>query len=706
MDRTKFSESVSLRNVRITGGFWREKIELVRKEVLPYQYAAISDTLPDAFPSYCLHNFRAAAKIKEAVTKRKDTAAKEEEHSQATAADRDPSIFVRWPESSEQAKDDCFYGFAFQDTDAYKWIEAASYSLIQRSDAQLEAKVDEVVDLICSAQMEDGYLDTFYILTDPAKRFTDLKNFHELYCFGHLAEAACAYLEASGKDTLLTAACRYADCIMERIGPEEGKLKGVPGHEIAEMALVRLYEATGDQRYFDLGRYFIDERGKRPNYFLQEARRTDDAASELDSFDEETGRRMPFSYQQAHKKVREQEEAVGHAVRAVYLYSGMADYARLDEDESLQKACEKLWGSIVNKKMYVTGGIGGTHIGEAFSFAYDLPNDTAYAETCASVGMVFFARRMLQIDPASHFADVSELELYNGILPGIALDGRSFFYVNPLEVWPSACHLDARKEHVYPLRRKWLPCACCPPNLARLVSSVGAYAVTENADTIFFHQYMNLEMQKAAGDGELVVNMSSAFPFAGEVRVSVEGKRGRPVTLAFRLPSWCENPILPDFADDKEVWQEEGYYYVRGSWKEETFSFAFPMEVQLLEADSRVREDEGKAAVRFGPLIYCLEEVDNGPQLHLLKLPGDAVFETEDIEICGQKMTGLKTMGLRRIPEERAPEGQQSSLAGNESSLYYTYKKPVYEQQELHFVPYFAWGNRGENEMSVWVNIG
>lgn len=323
-------------------------------------------------------------------------------------------------------------------------------------DPELEKTADAAIDIVCAAQQEDGYLDTYYILNGKDKIFTDLKDHHELYCLGHLIEGAVAYYQATGKDKLLKAAMGYADYTAECFGPEEGKCKGYPGHEIAEMALVRLYEATGDEKYLSLARFFVDERGSRPYYFDKE--HPECVGNSPDG--------LRYAYNQAHVPVREQEEAVGHAVRAVYLYAGMTDIARITQDEPLYSACEKLWDNMVSRKMYITGGIGGTHLGEAFSFDYDLPNDTAYAETCAAIGLVFVARRMLEIRPVSGYADVMERALYNCVLSGMALDGRSFFYVNPLEVNPEACHKDERKAHVKPVRQKWFGCACCPPNLA------------------------------------------------------------------------------------------------------------------------------------------------------------------------------------------------------------------------------------------------
>ena len=470
MNQKEYSSPLSLRKVQVTDDFWKNEMELVRKEVIPYQWEALNDRIPDADPSFSMRNFKVAGKLNRKRRKEGD----------AYRPVKWPLEFQPLPEDMDHLEDR-FYGCLFQDSDFSKWIEAVGYSLTQHPDPQLEATADEAIDIVCAAQLENGYLDTYYIINDQDQIFTNLKDNHELYCFGHLTEGAVAYYQATGKDKLLKAAERYADYISSCFGPEEGKKKGYPGHEIAEMALVRLYEQTGEKKYLELSRFFVDQRGTRPYYFDEEQ---PDRVKKGQEAEER------YAYNQAHRPVRQQDEAVGHAVRAVYLYSGMADVARLTGDESLYAACERLWENMTRKKMYITGGIGATNLGEAFSFNYDLPNDLAYAETCASIGLVFFAKRMLQIKADSRYADVMEKALYNGVLSGMALDGKSFFYVNPLESLPEACHKDERKFHVKPVRQKWFGCACCPPNIARLVSSISTYAYTQSEDTLYFHLYM------------------------------------------------------------------------------------------------------------------------------------------------------------------------------------------------------------------------
>ncbi len=667
MNGQNYSRPVSLRHIQVTDKFWKHEMELVRTEVIPYQWDALNDRVEGAAPSYCMHNFKAAGRLNS-------------EKKARGAAFVEPAYtfrgFETLPDDPKHPQEDRFYGFVFQDSDFSKWIEAVGYSLTQHPDAELERIADGAIDLVCAAQQEDGYLDTYYIINGRDKTFSNLRDHHELYCFGHLAEGAVAYYEATGKDRLLKAVCRFADYIADYFGEEEGKCKGYPGHEIAEMALVRLYHATGEEKYLKLAKYFVDERGKRPYYFDQEHPEAIQKGKEEE---------LRYLYHQAHLPVRQQSEAVGHAVRAVYLYSGMADVARLTNDEALFAACERLWNSIVNEKMYITGGIGATHIGEAFSYPYDLPNDTAYAETCASIGLMFFARRMLEIKADSRYADVMERALYNGVLSGMALDGKSFFYVNPLEVNPSACQKDERKFHVKPVRQKWFGCACCPPNIARLISSIGSYAYTENENTLFIHLYLGGRIEKTVGDRKVGISIKSELPWNGRVSIEVTNAP-EEFTLAVRIPDWGREAAVRTGRQS----MKDGYCYIRKAWKErETIEFDFPMEPMLYTANNRVREDIGKAAVVRGPIVYCLEEIDNGADLHLVSIEKNPDICVTVKEICGQTIKAIEVSGSR---ERRDVD----------TSLYHRIQAGAKERVTLNYVPYYMWANRGENEMQVW----
>ena len=686
MDQKEYSRPLSLRKVQVTDEFWKNEMELVRKEVIPYQWEALNDRIPDADPSFSMRNFKVAGRL-----------------NARRRAEGDAYRPVKWPLEFQPLPEDMdhleerFYGCLFQDSDFSKWIEAVGYSLTQHPDPELEATADEAIDIVCAAQLENGYLDTYYIISDQDKIFTNLKDNHELYCFGHLTEGAVAYYQATGKDKLLKAAERYADYISSCFGLEEGKKKGYPGHEIAEMALVRLYEQTGEKKYLELSRFFVDQRGTRPYYFdLEQPDRVKKGHEE----------ELRYAYNQAHLPVRQQDEAVGHAVRAVYLYSGMADVARLTGDESLYAACERLWENMTRKKMYITGGIGATHIGEAFSFNYDLPNDTAYAETCASIGLVFFARRMLQIKADSRYADVMERALYNGVLSGMALDGKSFFYVNPLESLPEACHKDERKFHVKPVRQKWFGCACCPPNIARLISSIASYAYTKSDDTLYVHLYMGSALECEFGGKKADVRITSGFPWNGKVTVELRLEEETEFTLALRIPGWCEGYTVNgrpgpaggtvDAEKPESEILKDGYLYLRRTWRDgDKLELDFPMTVRIMEADSRVREDIGRAAVTRGPVVYCMEEADNGRSLHLCVLPEDVVVSEEKGDIQGVPVVKVIADGLRQKPEPEEERPQEE--------LYHVRRRVEYEAARLIFIPYFAWANRGEGEMQVFV---
>lgn len=693
MDSKKFSDPLSLRDIKVTDNFWKNEMELVRTEVIPYQWDALNDNVPGAAPSFCMKNYKLAADLN--ARKRADPSYEQPVWT--------TSNFNLVPEDINNLEER-FYGFLFQDTDFTKWVEAVAYSLTQHPDDALEKLADDAIDVVCAAQLDNGYLDTFYIINDQSKIFSNLRDNHELYCFGHLTEGAVAYYEATGKDKLLKTACRYADYIDSRFGLEEGKCKGYPGHEIAEMALVRLYHATGEERYLNLSRFFIDERGKQPYYF----------DSEVDhKFTPKPGEApLRHFYHQSHLPVRKQEEAVGHAVRAVYLYSGMADIARLTGDDSLLAACDTLWDNIANKKMYITGGIGSTNHGEAFTYAYDLPNDMAYAETCASIGLVFFARRMLQIKPEARYANVMERALFNGVLSGMALDGKSFFYVNPLEVLPEACRRDERKFHVKSIRQKWFGCACCPPNIARLVSSIASYACTENNDTLFVHLYMGCELKKKVGEKEVSVQITSGFPYAGKVTLTVNCDTPTEMTLALRLPDWAKECVVNGVSTTNEALcggeaspvleaikktagiscakVSDGYLYLSGTWSGSSeIKLDFPMAVRIMAANPSVREDAGKVAVTCGPMVYCLEEADNGTDLHLLRLD------------CANPDFKVNPGAILGAPSITANGYKGKNTAGE--GLYHVYQPEKPTECQLTFLPYYMWNNRGEGEMTVWV---
>ncbi|MBW3091515.1 glycoside hydrolase family 127 protein [Bifidobacterium sp. 82T10] len=712
---TQHSKPLALRNVTVTDPFWHTEQELVRTAVIPFQWNALNDNMPGAAPSYCMHNFKAAAA---------QNARRDEKGQKSYLPEFSYRGFAVFPKDGEEPDPSKFYGFVFQDTDFSKWIEAVGYSLTQHPDAELEKTADAAIDIVCAAQLDNGYLDTYYILNGMDRAFHNLRWHHELYCLGHLVEGAIAYYEGTGKDKLLKTAERFADYTAEYFGPKEGQCKGYPGHEIAEMALVRLVEVTGARKYLDLAKFFIDERGTEPNYFLAEDKRDKDSGYTDTNWD------FDPAYAQAHKPVREQDEAVGHAVRAGYLYSGMAAVAKLSDDPTLLRACRTLWRNIVDKKLYITGGIGGTNNGEAFSYNYDLPNDTAYSESCAAISLAFFARRMLEIEPKAEYADVMEQALYNTTLAGMALDGKSFFYVNPLEVNPYASHRDKRIGHVKTVRQKWFGCACCPPNIARIVESVQeyAYTVADDASTLYTHLYMGGVAKATLNGAEVTLDVAANLPWRGDGTVAVRLDAPAEFTLAFRLPGWAgDDPAVALKASgeqDGRVTREvrDGYLYLTGEWRDgDEIAFDFPMPVRMLAANPMVREDVGKVAFVRGPITFCAEEKDNGANLHLLHADVDAVLaDPASVKVVPFTFeagaTGIDDKGQgevdpvsRRMVRLEVPAWREPVPAGASAGspafapLYADYAPVRREPVTATLIPYFAWANRGENEMSVFL---
>lgn len=630
-----------LSKTKLKNSFWKSRQELIRTEVIPYQLKALEDGVDGAEPSRCMENFRKAAN---ALARRR--------------AGKNTPVYPtdKWHYTDENAQPGAFKGWVFQDSDLYKWIEAASYSLGNHPDAKLERAVDEAIRLVCCAAEEDGYIDTLYTINNPAARFENLRDFHELYCFGHLAEAACAHFRITGKPALLNAAVGFADLICRVFG-KDGK-KGYDGHPIAEEALLKLYEVTGEHRYLDTARLMIDRRGTRPYYFDTER----DAHTPPGE--------IKYMYNQAHLPVRNQKEAVGHAVRAVYLYTAMAHLARIDQDETLLHACKTLFDNITRKKMYITGGIGSTKDGEAFTYAYDLPNGTAYSETCASVGLVFFARRMMQTDCDSKYFNAAERCLYNCILAGMAEDGKSFFYTNPLEAEPKTLALDERRSHIKPVRQKWFDCACCPPNIARLISDLGEYIFTENNGTVFINLYDNCTAECESAAIEILGD------YTGSGKVNVKIKPKKHMKIAFRIPEWSENFTF----SRKDIFIKKGYAYFEIN-EEQTISADFGIRIKIMRCNPNVRENAGKIAIMRGPFVYCMEETDNGANLHMLRLSDHPKFSFDGETIYAN--------GYREFFESQA--------------LYSEYRPPKERLVRLKFIPYYKWANRGENEMAVYI---
>ncbi|KAB0872739.1 glycoside hydrolase family 127 protein [Cronobacter muytjensii] len=644
---------MDLHHLKITDPFLGQYQQLVRDVVIPYQWDALNDRLPEAEPSHAIANFRLAAGL---------------DHGE-------------------------FYGMVFQDSDVAKWLEAVAWSLCQKPDAELEKTADEVIALIAAAQCDDGYLNTYFTVKAPGERWTNLAECHELYCAGHMIEAGVAFWQATGKRHLLDVVCRLADHISDVFGPGENQLHGYPGHPEIELALMRLYDATQEPRYQALARYFIEQRGTQPHFYDIEY--------------EKRGRTSYWNtygpawmvqdkaYSQAHQPLTEQDRAVGHAVRFVYLMAGVAHLARLSGDEEKRQACLRLWENMARRQLYITGGIGAQSSGEAFSSDYDLPNDTVYAESCASIGLMMFARRMLEMEGDSQYADVMERALYNTVLGGMALDGKHFFYVNPLEVHPKTLKFNHIYDHVKPVRQRWFGCACCPPNIARLLTSLGHYLYTAREDALFINLYIGNRVELPVGEGTLRLRVSGDFPWHEEVQIHIDSPQPVEHTLALRLPDWCDAPRVMLNGSPCEGDTRKSYLWLRRAWQEgDTLTLTLPMPVRRVYGNPLARHVAGKVAVQRGPLIYCLEEADNGSELHNLRLPATAAF---------REMPG-KGIFARQVLIQA--EGWRQASAEPESQPLWHYDRAPTEAtpQTLTFIPWFSWANRGEGEMRVWVD--
>lgn len=549
----------------------------------------------------------------------------------------------------------------FWDSDIAKWIEGAAYILSKEDNKILEANIEEVIDNIEKNQCEDGYFNIYFMVCDPDKRFTR-RDDHELYCAGHLIEAAVAYYYATKKDRFLKIMCKYADYIEKVFVKEDSAAFTTPGHEEIELALVKLYYCTGEKRYLELSKFFIDNRGNN----VKEAN--------ISPY----GNSQKF-YNQSHLPVRNQTTAEGHCVRAGYLYSGMADIAKEYNDEKLFNACKTLFNNIINKKMYVTGGLGQSHIGEAFTIDYDFPNMFAYAETCAAISLIYFAQRMLNLEIDSKYADIVELAMYNGFLSGLSLDGKAFFYENPLEIDPHLIGKDvsvgANHRQRFPItqRVEVFGCSCCPPNVLRLIASLGDYIYSNDNDTYYIHQFIDSKLNL---DG-VSITQTTNYPINGDVKIKSSGIG----TLAVRIPGWCD-----DFNTNAAYTIRNGYAYIVNPPDE--ININFNMRPVLIQSSPNVRENAGRVAGKYGPLVYCIEEVDNGRYLRNIKLNTDNKgFEIEYDEYIGANV--LKLNGYR-------PKSTQK--------LYSEYN-PDMNPAKIKFIPYYAFANRGVSEMLVWIDI-
>jgi len=575
----------------------------------------------------------------------------------------------------------------FWDSDVAKWIEAAAYSLATHPDKALETKIDAVVEQMAAAQGKDGYLNSHYLRVEPDKRWTNLRDCHELYCAGHLMEGAVAYYQATGKRTFLDVMCRYADHIGRVFGPKKGQKRGYCGHPEVELALMKLHHATGNRRYLDLAAYFVDERGRQPHYFDKEAK----ARGE----DIKPARPRDYSYFQAHRPLREQTEVVGHAVRALYIYCGMADVAAATGDRSLVTALKRLWANVTARRMHVTGGLGPTCRNEGFTFDYDLPNENAYDETCANIALVFWAHRMLHMDPDGRYADVMELALYNSVISGISWGGDHFFYANPLAAHPGVDPHGSIHGADYHYRRSaWFGCACCPPNIARLLASLGGYIYSQGRGEARVNLYVTGQGELDVDGQRVVLRQKTTYPWDGNVTLTVEPAAPATFAVALRIPGWCRGARLKVNGRSFPVRTDKGYVRLVRRWTAgDRIALTMPMPVERIEANPQVRQDAGRVALQRGPVVYCLEEVDSGRNLNDLVLPRSAKLTAkfEPALLGGVVVVRGKALC-------RDPKGWAGRLYGAAA----TPRRLV----AIKAVPYAVWANRQPGEMLVWLLDG
>ncbi|MFC3831474.1 MULTISPECIES: glycoside hydrolase family 127 protein [Deinococcus] len=555
------------------------------------------------------------------------------------------------------------------DSDVAKWIEAASASLVTHPDAALDAQIDDVVERIAGAQQPDGYLNTYFTAIEPGKKLTNERDWHELYNAGHLIEAAVTHHQATGKTSLLDVVERYARFLAGVYGTGPGQRPGYPGHEEIELALLRLYHVTGRREHLDFARYFLNQRGALPNYFETEALARGD-----DPRDFWAG---TYEYMQAHVPVREQTQVVGHAVRAMYLYAAMADLAAADGDAALRAACERLWADLTRHSLYVTGGLGPSASNEGMTRPYDLPNDTAYAETCASVGLAFWARRMAALTGDGAYADVMERALYNTVLSGVSLSGDAFLYENPLE--SDGTHR----------RWAWHACPCCPPNLARILASLGEYVYAVSAREVTVNLYASSTLRTDVAGHRLTLTQEGAYPWRGDIHLSVELDAPATFTVRLRIPSWAQGATLTVNGEAVDATPQQGYAVVTREWRSgDRLDLTLPLVPRRTYAHPAVRQDAGLVALEYGPLVYCAEGLDQDADLHALSLPrGLALSARFDPELLG---------GVTIIEGDAVAD----TVGGDDL---YSAAPPSTHPTRLTAIPYAVWDNREPTPMRVWL---
>ena len=597
--------------------------------------------------------------------------------------------FVKAAHPSDKYDVGKFMGYSFDDTDVYKTIEGASYVLQTYPDKKLKQYIDSVLDIVGAAQEPDGYLYTARTINPKKshpwagkKRWEKEEDLsHELYNLGHMVDAACAHYQATGSTKFLNIARRYADCVVREVGPNKDQATVVPGHQIAEMALARLYTLTGEKKYLDEAKYLLDYRGKT---------------------------HIKDIYSQSDKPILEQSEAWGHAVRAGYMYAGIADVAALTQDSDYIKTIDRIWNNIVSKKYYLTGGVGARHAGEAFGADYELPNMTAYNETCAAISMVYLFERMFLLHGESKYIDCLERTLYNGVISGMSMDGGRFFYPNPLSS-DGKYKFNADGNTT---RQPWFGCACCPSNLSRFIPSVPGYLYGVKNNNIYVNLFAgNISTIKVCGK-DVVLEETTEYPWNGDIKITVKKSAAKNANLLVRIPGWVKNQVVPSdlyaYQDaerpaytitvngktvEADLDANKGYLPVKNIQKGDVVRIRFDMPVRMVKAHQKVVDDQGKVAVERGPLVYCAEAMDNAGEPVLRAIVGDQNPDftlVDNYTIQNTETQGAPAFAVKAIQVPAQVLEQPAS------------GKVCVKDMKLTLIPYYAWNHRGANQMNVW----
>ena len=601
----------------------------------------------------------------------------------------------------------------FWESDLAKLMEGAFFSMQQEKDEKLEKICDSIIDKIIANQEQDGYLNYYFTKHEPDNKFTNLRDRHELYCAGHLLESAIEHHKATGNSKFFDVMERYVDHIISKFGREEGKMRGYPGHQEIELALVKAYEHTNKQKFLDLATYFIGERGTHSktedHYFISERKILKEKEKDFDPSTLPSWLRdvlnfgsdphgtnssshgnlqgkvyRDLQYWQAHERPVDQKTAEGHSVRALYMFTAMADLARLNNDNEMLNACKTLWRNIVDKRMYVHCGVGSAYIGERFTDNYDLPNDMAYAETCATIALIYFANRMSKMELNREYGDIIENSLYNLLLASTSLDGKGFFYDNYLECNPVYLHAQQRRHGI---RDEYHLCSCCPPNITRLIASMDMYIYNSYEDSIVVDQYISSEVNFR--NQGIKLNQTSDFPHKGYSKIEIIDSQNKDSTIYFRIPSWDKNILISLNGSKTNYEVVNGYAKISKIWqKDDVIELTFDFSPRFVRSNPNVRYNVRKACLFRGPILYCLEEKDNGQYLNKLVLNTNNYIEEKDEKINSEGIISLTVKGFKFEDIDNL----------------YIHDKLNMNETSLKFIPYYCWSNRGENEMLVWIN--